>query len=121
MEKLSIATFRADNVPGVSEDELLIVSELDINKCRGCLRCRQLGQCAWFNDDAARLAPVVASASHLDFYLQKDGNLSLLLNRVLFAMVKAEGKSYTLHIEDNAEQEYVSRLLDWCGYTKIAL
>ena len=114
-----ISTFRAENISVTDSDSLLVVSELDINKCKGCLRCRQLGKCAWFNDDAARLASGIASANHLDLYLQKDGNLSLLINRVLFALMKSEGKTYTLHIEDNTEEEYIRRCLDWCGYKMV--
>lgn len=109
-----ITTYTTENTP--KDDNILVVSELDINKCKGCLRCRQLGKCAWFNDDAARLAPVIAEAQHLDLYLQKDGNLSLLINRVLFAITKSQGKTYTLHIQDNTEEEYIRRCLDWCGY-----
>ena len=118
MDKLIICPRRDDSIPQVSEEELIVVSEKEIGKCRGCLACRRVKKCITYEDDAQRCIPIVTAASHLDIYLQPEGNIQRLLDRVLYAL-DGTGKTFTLHIEDAKEVEYLRRLLLWCKYTEV--
>ena len=118
MDKLIICTRRDDSIPQVSEEELIVVSEKEIGKCRGCLACRRVKKCITYEDDTQRCIPIVTAASHLDIYLQPEGNIQRLLDRVLYAL-DGTGKTFTLHIEDAKEVEYLRRLLLWCKYTEV--
>jgi hypothetical protein len=40
------------------------------------------------------------------------------MDRVLYAL-DGTGKTFTFHIEDNKEEEYLRRMLLWCKYTEV--
>lgn len=116
MKTLAICTHRSDKIP--VDPELIVVSEQEIGKCRGCMRCRILKQCISYKDDAQECIPRITAADHLDIYLQPDGSIQRLMDRVLYAL-NGEGKTFTFHIEDNSEEEYLRRLLTWAKYREI--
>ena len=118
MKKLIICTRRDESIPQTSEEELIVVSEKEIGKCRGCLACRRVKKCITYEDDAQRWIPIVTAADHLDIYLQLDGSIQRLLDRVLYAL-DGTGKTFTLHVEDDKEVEYLRRLLLWCKYRQV--
>ena len=102
MKKLIICTRRDETVPQIEGTELIAVSEKEIGKCRGCLACRRVKKCI----------------THLDIYLQPEGNIQRLMDRVLYALDGTD-KTFTFHIEDNKEEEYLRRMLLWCKYTEV--
>lgn len=118
MQKLAICSYRSDTLPLSYGENCIVVSEKNIGKCRGCMRCRILKQCVSYMDDAQQCIPLVAEAEHLDLYLQSGGVIQRLLDRVLYAL-DGSGKTFTLHIEDDTEAEYVRRLLTWAKYREV--
>ena len=118
MKRLVICTRRNDSIPQNEDTELIAVSEKEIGKCRGCLACRRVNKCITYLDDAQKCIPLVTEAEHLDIYLQPKGNIQRLMDRVLYAL-DGTGKTFTFHIEDNKEEEYLRRMLLWCKYTEV--
>ena len=118
MDKLIIATYRTVDLPLQNHPDAIIVSEKQIGKCRGCLACRRVKNCINYDDDAQVSIPLINSASHLDFYLQSEGTIQRLMDRVLYAL-DGVGKTFTLHIADAKEAEYLRRLLLWAKYTEV--
>ena len=118
MKKLIICTRRSDFVPQEAGVEIIAVEEKQIGKCRGCMACRRVNRCINYDDDAQLSMPAITSADHLDIYLQPDGNIQRLLDRVLYAL-DGTGKTFTLHVEDSKEVEYLRRLLLWCKYREV--
>ncbi len=115
MNTLTISTYKSDNI--TPSGETIIISEKEIGKCRGCLRCRILKQCISYKDDAQECIPLLLAADHLDIYLQPASTIQLLMDRVLYALAgQGEGKTFTFHIEDGTEAEYLRNLLTWCKY-----
>ena len=116
---LSICTRRDSSLDSLSGDKaIIVIEEKQIGKCRGCLRCKILKQCISYNDDAQLCIPLITGADHLDFYLQSDGMIMRLMERVLYAL-NGEGKTFTLHIEDGKEAEYLRRVLVWAKYKEL--
>lgn len=118
MEKLIICTRRDDSVAQPEGFGLIVVNEKEIGKCRGCLACRRVKRCITYLDDAQKCIPVITESAHLDIYLQPEGNIRRLMDRVLYAL-DGTGKTFTFHIEDNKEEEYLRRMLLWCKYTEV--
>lgn len=118
MKKLTICTYKTESVPQHEGDGIIVVSEKQIGKCRGCLRCKILKQCITYNDDAQLCIPLIAEADHLDIYLQPDGMIQRLMDRVLYSL-EGTGKTFAFHIEDEKEAAYVRNLLVWAKYTEI--
>lgn len=118
MGKLILCTRRDDLVLQGNEDaEVLAVEELNIGKCRGCMRCKVLKHCISYNDDAQKCIPLITGADSLEVYLQPGSNVQLLLNRVLYALA-GNGRPFSFRGEDKTEEEYLRRLLTWAGYTE---
>ena len=112
-----ICNYRNPEIPATMETDAIVINELNIGKCRGCLRCRIVKSCITYNDDAPLQLPAITSAERLDIYLQKDSDVALLLNRILYGLAKqGQGRPYALDVEDAREVDYVKRMLDWCGY-----
>ena len=112
-----ICNYRNPDIPATMESDAIVINDLNIGKCRGCLRCRIVKSCITYNDDAPLQLPVISSGARLCIYLQKDSDVALLLNRSVDGLAKqGQGRPYALHIEDGREVEYVKRMLDWCGY-----
>ena len=118
MNKLIICTRRDDSIPQLSAEGLIVVSEKELGKCRGCLACRRVKNCVTYQDDAQRCIPIITAADHLDIYLQPESNIKRLLDRVLYAL-DGTGKTFTLHVEDGKEADYLRRLLLWCKYVEV--
>jgi len=118
MKKLIICTRRDETVPQIEGTELIAVNEKEIGKCRGCLACRRVKKCITHLDDAQKCIPIITEASHLDIYLQPEGNIQRLMDRVLYAL-DGTGKTFTFHIGDEKEVEYLRRMLLWCKYTEV--
>lgn len=118
MDKLIICTRRDASVPQQEGVEVIAVSEKEIGKCRGCLACRRVKKCITYLDDAQKCIPIITEASHLDIYLQPEGNIQRLMDRVLYAL-DGTGKTFTFHTEDEKEVEYLRRMLLWCKYTEV--
>lgn len=118
MKKLIICTYKSDNIPQPEGVEVLVVSEKQIGKCRGCMRCKILKQCITYNDDAQVCIPLITASDHLDIYLQPDGTIQRLMDRVLYAL-DGTGKTFTFHTEDDKEAEYLRRLLTWAKYKEV--
>ncbi len=117
MKRLVICTRREGIVLPEEGVLVLAVEELNVGKCRGCMRCKILKQCITYNDDAQRCIPIVTEADHLDVYLQPEGNVKLLMDRTLYAL-NGKGKTFTFHGEEGAESQYLRRLLTWAGYAE---
>ena len=118
MKRLIIATYRTDNLSLQDDADVIIVSEKNIHKCRGCLACRRVGHCINFDDDAQLCIPLFHTADHIDIHLQPEGNIQRLVDRVLYAL-NGVGKTSTLHIGDPKEADYLRRLLLWAKYTEV--
>lgn len=118
MERLVIATYRTPDIASLGEGDAIIVSEKQIGKCRGCLACRRVKNCINYDDDAQQSIPLINAASHLDFYLQPEGTIQRLMDRVLYAL-DGVGKTFALHIADAGEADYLRRLLLWAKYTEV--
>lgn len=118
MKKAIISTYATQNIEEHIDSQTIIVSEKQIGKCRGCLACRRLNRCINYDDDAQVCIPIINEADHLDIYLQPDGNIQRLMDRILYAL-DGTNKTYKLHIEDPKESEYLRRLLKWAKYTEI--
>lgn len=119
MKKLTICTRRSGVTDGGNDGtEYIAVSEKEIGKCRGCMRCKILKQCISYMDDAQNCIPLITGADHLDIYLQPEGTIQRLMDRVLYAL-NGEGKTFTFHVEDKTEEEYLRRLLTWAKYREV--
>jgi hypothetical protein len=118
MKRLVVATYRTDAIAMQEGAEIIVIDEKNIHKCRGCLACRRVGHCINFEDDAQLCIPLFLAADHLDIYLQPEGNIQRLVDRVLYAL-NGVGKTFTLHIEDSKETDYLRRLLLWAKYTEV--
>lgn len=118
MKKLIICTYINENIPQPEGVDVIAVSEKQIGKCRGCMRCKILKQCVTYNDDAQVYIPIITASDHLDIYLQPDGTIQRLMDRVLYAL-DGTGKTFTFHVEDSKEVEYLRRLLVWAKYQEI--
>ena len=118
MKKLIICTRRSDFVPQEAGVEIIAVEEKQIGKCRGCMACRRVNKCINYDDDAQLSMPAITSADHLDIYLQSEGIIQRLMDRVLYVL-NGTGKTFTFHIEDAKEAEYLRRLLLWAKYTEV--
>ncbi len=97
---------------------VLAVSEMQVGKCRGCMRCKILKHCISYNDDAQRCIPAILEADHLDIYLQPEGIVRRLMDRVLYAL-EGKGKTFTIKGDDQTEADYLRRLLTWAGYLEL--
>ncbi|MCM1371701.1 MAG: hypothetical protein NC113_01110 [Bacteroides sp.] len=115
--KLVICTRRDGVVSSDDNTKVLAVDEQEIGKCRGCMRCRILKQCVSYNDDAQKCIPLITSADCLELYLQPEGHLQRLMDRVLYAL-NGKGKTFSFRGDDRGEEEYLRRLLVWAGYTE---
>lgn len=114
---MTICYKRDPDIPATMAQDAIVISELNIGKCRGCLRCRIVKSCITYNDDAPLQLPPILSADRLDIYLQNENGISHLLNRIVYGLAgQGNGKPYTLHIQDDSEVAYIKRMLDWCGY-----
>lgn len=82
------------------------------------MACRRLNKCINYLDDAQNCIPTITEAEHIDFYLQPNGNIQRLMDRVLYTL-DGNGKTFTFHITDNKEAEYLHRLLTWAKYQEI--
>lgn len=118
MKKIIICTRQADNIIATDGQDIIAVSEKEIGKCRGCMACRRLKKCINYLDDAQVSIPSINEADHLDIYLQPDGNIQRLMDRVLYAL-DGTNKTFKFYIEDNKETEYLRRLLTWAKYTEV--
>ena len=116
--KMLILCTRRDGTAFLDADaEVLAVEEQNIGKCRGCMRCKVLKQCISYNDDAQKCIPLVTEADCLEIYMQSEGCIQRLMDRVLYAL-NGKGKTFSLLGEDRGEEEYLRRLLTWAGYTE---
>lgn len=118
MKRLIICTRKNNSILLENDVEIIAVDEKKIGKCRGCMACRRLNKCINYLDDAQQCIPVINEADHLDFYLQPEGNILRLMDRVLYA-INGTGKTFTFHTEDNKEADYLRRLLTWAKYLEI--
>lgn len=118
MKKLIICTRRDETIPQVAEEGLIVVTEKEIGKCRGCLACRRVKKCITYLDDAQKCIPVITEATHIDIYLQPEGSIQRLMDRILYAL-DGTGKTFSFHINDNKEEEYLRHMLLWCKYTEV--
>lgn len=118
MDKLIICTRITEGIKQHDNNEIIVISEKQIGKCRGCMRCKILKHCITYNDDAQLCIPLIAEANHLDIYLQNDGIIQRLMDRVLYSL-EGTGKTFTFHIEDDTEASYIRRLLTWAKYTEV--
>lgn len=116
-KKLVICTRREGVVIPDDNVKMLAVDEQGIGKCRGCMRCRILKQCVTYNDDAQKCIPLIAGADCLEVYLQPEGHIQRLMDRVLYAL-NGKGKTFSFRGEDRSEEEYLRRLLAWAGYVE---
>ena len=118
MNSLIICT-RREGLPLQGDDlPVIAVSEKHIGKCRGCMRCKYVKKCIAYQDDAQECLPLIQEAAHLDIYLQSGSQTRLLFDRTLYAL-EGEGRTFTLHVEDDAEAEYLKNLLTWVGYKEV--
>ena len=118
MKKLTICTRRADNIPENEGVETIVITEKQIGKCRGCLACRRVKKCITYMDDAHVCIPLLNEAEHWDIFFQPESTIQRLLDRVLYAL-DGTGKTFTFHVEDDKETDYVRRLLVWAKYKEI--
>ena len=118
MKRIIISTYPIEVPSTQDERQVIVVDEKQIGKCRGCLACRRLNKCINYDDDAQLCIPLFHEADHIDFHLQPEGRIQRLMDRVLYA-IDGTGKTFTLHIEDPKESEYLRRLLKWAKYTEI--
>ncbi len=82
------------------------------------MRCKIMKQCISYSDDAQQFIPVINAAAHLDIYLQLEGDVRRLLDRVLYAL-DGKGKTFAFYGEGGVgEEAYLRRLLVWAGYTE---
>lgn len=117
MKKLVLCT-RRDGIEFREKDvEVLAIENLNIGKCRGCMRCKILKQCVTYNDDAQKCIPLINEADFLEVHLQSEGCIQRLMDRVLYAL-NGKGKTFSLLGEDRGEEEYLKLLLTWAGYTE---
>ena len=115
MNRLIICT-RREGLPLQGDDTPVIaVSEKNIGKCRGCMRCKYVKMCIAYQDDAQECLPLILEAGHLDIFLQSGGQTRLLFERTLYAL-QGEGRTFTLHVAYAAEEDYIRNLLTWAGY-----
>ncbi len=115
--KVIVCTRREGIVTADDSVKILAVEELEIGKCRGCMRCKILKQCVTYNDDAQKCIPVITEADHLEIYLQSEGCVKRLMDRVLYAL-NGKRKTFSFQGSDGEETEYLRRLLTWAGYTE---
>ena len=118
MEKLILCTRKEGLVLPDDGTEVLAVEEKTIGKCRGCMRCKILKQCVTYNDDAQKCIPLVTEADSLEVYLQPDGCIQRLMDRVLYAL-NGKGKTFCFRGDDRGEEDYLRRLLTWAGYAEV--
>lgn len=118
MQRLIICTRREGLTLPDGDVNVLVVEEQEIGKCRGCMRCKILKQCVTYKDDAQKCIPIVTEADSLEIYLQPEGNVRRLMDRVLYAL-DGKGKTFSFHGENQDEAEYLRRLLTWAGYTEV--
>lgn len=116
-KKLVICTRREGIVISDNNAKVLAVGEQEIGKCRGCMRCRILKQCVSYNDDAQKCIPLITGADCLEVYIQPEGHIQRLMDRVLYAL-NGKGKTFSFRGEDRSEEEYLRRLLTWAGYVE---
>ena len=118
MKKLIICTKNTDSIPKYDNVTIITVSEKQIGKCRGCMACRRLNKCINYLDDAQNCIPIITEAEHIDFYLQPNGTIQRLMDRVLYTL-DGNGKTFTFHTTDDKETEYLRRLLTWAKYKEV--
>ncbi len=116
-KKVIICTRKEGVVLADDSAEILAVEELEIGKCRGCMRCKILKQCISYNDDAQKCIPIIIGADCLEIHLQPEGRVQRLMDRVLYAL-NGKGKTFSFKGNDGEEVEYLRRLLTWAGYTE---
>ena len=118
MKRLIISTYKSDKITPQEGVDVIYVGEKQIGKCRGCMACRRLNKCINYDDDAQLCLPIINSADHIEFYLQPDGMIQRLMDRVLYAL-NGEGKTFAFQKEDAKEVDYLRRLLVWAKYTEV--